>query len=45
MLDRVAIRSRLLALPQYFMLANPASRIACYQFLRGQRYARWEPIR
>lgn len=45
LLDRVGIRSRLLALPQYFMLANLASLIACYQFLRGERYARWEPIR
>ncbi len=45
MLDRVGIRSRVLALPQYFMLANLASLIACYQFLRGERYARWEPIR
>jgi cellulose synthase/poly-beta-1,6-N-acetylglucosamine synthase-like glycosyltransferase len=45
MLDRMGIRSRLLALPQYFMLANLASLIACYQFLRGERYARWEPIR
>ena len=45
MLDRVGIRSRLLALPQYFMLANLASLIACYQFVRGERYARWEPIR
>jgi cellulose synthase/poly-beta-1,6-N-acetylglucosamine synthase-like glycosyltransferase len=45
MLDRVGIRNRLLAFPQYFMLANLASLIACYQFLRGERYARWEPIR
>jgi cellulose synthase/poly-beta-1,6-N-acetylglucosamine synthase-like glycosyltransferase len=45
MLDRVGIRSRLLAFPQYFMLANLASLIGCYQFLRGQRYASWEPIR
>jgi cellulose synthase/poly-beta-1,6-N-acetylglucosamine synthase-like glycosyltransferase len=45
MLDRVGIRSRLLAFPQYFFLANLASLIACYQFLRGERYARWEPIR
>jgi cellulose synthase/poly-beta-1,6-N-acetylglucosamine synthase-like glycosyltransferase len=44
-LDRVGIRSRLLAFPQYFMLTNLASLIACYQFLRGERYARWEPIR
>jgi cellulose synthase/poly-beta-1,6-N-acetylglucosamine synthase-like glycosyltransferase len=45
MLDRVGIRNRLLAFPQYFMLANLASLIAWYQFLRGERYARWEPIR
>jgi len=45
MLDRVGIRSRLLAFPQYFMLANLASLIGCYKFLRGQRYASWEPIR
>ncbi len=44
-LDRVGIRSRVLAFPQYFLLANLASLIACYQFLRGERYARWEPIR
>jgi len=45
MLDRVGIRSRLLAFPQYFVLANVASVIALYKFLRGERYARWEPIR
>ena len=44
-LDRLGIRSRLLALPQYFLLANLASLMALYQFLRGERYARWEPIR
>lgn len=36
---------RLFALPQYFMLTNLASLFACFQFLRGERYARWEPIR
>ena len=45
MLDRMGVRSRLLAFPQYFILANLASLIACYQFLRGERYASWEPIR
>src|SRR5216684_8374081 len=45
LLEKVGIRSRLLALPQYFVLANVASLIACYQFIRGERYARWEPIR
>ncbi|MDQ2936449.1 MAG: glycosyltransferase family 2 protein [Acidobacteriota bacterium] len=44
-LDRAGVRNRLLALPQYFLLTNVASLIACYQFLRGERYARWEPIR
>jgi cellulose synthase/poly-beta-1,6-N-acetylglucosamine synthase-like glycosyltransferase len=45
LLDLAGIRSRLLALPQYFVLANVASLIALYQFLRGERYAHWEPIR
>jgi cellulose synthase/poly-beta-1,6-N-acetylglucosamine synthase-like glycosyltransferase len=38
-------RNRLLALPQYFVLANLASLVAFYKFLSGERYARWEPIR
>jgi cellulose synthase/poly-beta-1,6-N-acetylglucosamine synthase-like glycosyltransferase len=46
MLEKAGVRRmRLLALPQYFVLANVASVIACYKFLRGERYARWEPIR
>jgi cellulose synthase/poly-beta-1,6-N-acetylglucosamine synthase-like glycosyltransferase len=46
MLERVgARRMRLLALPQYFVLANVASVIACFKFLSGERYARWEPNR
>jgi hypothetical protein len=46
MLERVfKVHSRLLALPQYFVLANLASLIAWYKFLRGERFARWEPIR
>src|SRR5437764_1997269 len=44
-LEKIGVRSRLLALPQYFVLANLASLIAVYKTLRGQRYARWEPIR
>jgi hypothetical protein len=39
------MRHRLLALPHYFVLTNVASLIALYQFLRGERYAHWEPIR
>jgi cellulose synthase/poly-beta-1,6-N-acetylglucosamine synthase-like glycosyltransferase len=45
LLEKIGIRTRLLALPHYFVLANVASLIACYQFIRGERYARWEPIR
>ncbi|HEY9285089.1 MAG TPA: glycosyltransferase family 2 protein [Pyrinomonadaceae bacterium] len=43
--ERVGVRARLLALPQYFVLANLAAVLAFYKFLRGERYARWEPIR
>jgi cellulose synthase/poly-beta-1,6-N-acetylglucosamine synthase-like glycosyltransferase len=45
LLELAGIRSRLLALPQYFVLVNVASLLALYQFLRGERYAHWEPIR
>lgn len=44
-LERIGVRMRVLALPQYFVLANIASLVAFYQFLRGERYTRWEPIR
>lgn len=44
-LERAGARNHLFALPQYFVLANLASLMACYKFLRGERYARWEPIR
>ncbi|HEV2763387.1 MAG TPA: glycosyltransferase family 2 protein, partial [Pyrinomonadaceae bacterium] len=44
-LERRGVRHRLLALPQYFVLANVASVVAFYKFLSGERYARWEPIR
>jgi glycosyltransferase involved in cell wall biosynthesis len=36
---------RLLVLPQYFVLANIAVVIAFYRFLRGERFAVWQPIR
>jgi hypothetical protein len=45
LLERAHIHNRLLAMPQYFVLANLASLIAFVQFLRGERYAQWEPIR
>lgn len=44
-LEQFGAHNRVLALPQYFVLANLASVIALYKFLRGERYARWEPIR
>ncbi|HEV2862421.1 MAG TPA: glycosyltransferase family 2 protein [Pyrinomonadaceae bacterium] len=45
LLERAGVRVRLLALPQYFVLANLAAVLAFFKFLRGERYARWEPIR
>ena len=45
LLESLGFRVRLLALPHYFILANLASALAFYQFLRGERYASWEPIR
>ncbi|HEY3105010.1 MAG TPA: glycosyltransferase family 2 protein [Pyrinomonadaceae bacterium] len=45
MLERAGLRSRLLTFPQYFVLTNLASVIALYKLARGERYARWEPIR
>jgi hypothetical protein len=44
-LERVGYSSRVLALPQYFVLANLASVMALFKLLRGETYARWEPIR
>jgi cellulose synthase/poly-beta-1,6-N-acetylglucosamine synthase-like glycosyltransferase len=45
LLERIGISSRVLALPQYFVLANVAALMGLFKFLRGERYARWEPIR
>jgi cellulose synthase/poly-beta-1,6-N-acetylglucosamine synthase-like glycosyltransferase len=45
LLEHVGISNRVLALPLYFVLANLASLVAFYKFLRGERYSRWEPIR
>ena len=45
LLERAGVRSRMLAFPQYFVLANLASVLALYKLVRGERYARWEPIR
>jgi hypothetical protein len=44
-LERSGKRLSLLAIPLYFTLANLASIVGFYKFLRGEKYARWEPIR
>lgn len=36
---------RILALPQYFVLANAAIMMAAWKFGRGERFAAWQPIR
>lgn len=44
-LENVGVHLRLLALPQYFVLANLASLLAFFKFLSGERYASWETAR
>ena len=44
-LERAGKRITLLAIPLYFTLANLASIVGFYKFLRGETYSRWEPIR
>ncbi len=44
-LDKRKIRIKFLAFPLYFVLTNIASIKGFYKFLRGERYAAWEPIR
>ncbi len=36
---------RIATVPRYFCLANLASVAGFYKFLKGERFARWEPIR
>ena len=45
LLERAGKRVGLLAMPLYFVLANLASVLAFYNFLRGETYTRWDPIR
>jgi hypothetical protein len=45
LMERLGWRVTLLAMPLYFVLANAASLVAFYRFLRGDRLARWEPAR
>ncbi len=44
-LERAGINGGPLSVPLYFVLANVASAAGFFQFLRGERYAAWEPIR
>lgn len=44
-LEHFGFSIRLLALPRYFVLTNLAAVLAFYEFLSGNRYAYWEPIR
>jgi cellulose synthase/poly-beta-1,6-N-acetylglucosamine synthase-like glycosyltransferase len=45
LMERLGWRVTLLAMPLYFTLANAASLVAFYKFLRGDRLARWQPAR
>ncbi len=44
-LERMGMKIGPLAIPLYFLLTNIASLAGFLQFLRGERYAAWEPIR
>lgn len=44
-LEKSGVKGGILSMPLYFVLANAASLVGFYKFLRGERYARWEPIR
>jgi hypothetical protein len=43
--EKMGARIGVFAIPHYFVLANLASVFGFYKFLRGERYANWEPIR
>ena len=43
--ERNDIKVGPLSIPLYFVLTNLASVVGFFQFLRGERYASWEPIR
>lgn len=43
--ERMGTKIGVFAIPHYFVLANVASVLAFGQFMRGQHFATWEPIR
>lgn len=45
MLEKLGIKAGPLSIPLYFILTNVASIAGFLQFLRGERYTSWEPIR
>jgi cellulose synthase/poly-beta-1,6-N-acetylglucosamine synthase-like glycosyltransferase len=44
-LEKLGLRSRAMAFPQYFLLTNLATITAFCKFIGGERYASWQPIR
>ncbi len=44
-LEKTGKSLAIVTMPLYFVLTNLASLVGFYKFLRGERYARWEPIR
>lgn len=45
LVEKIFGKIGIFAIPHYFVLANLASVLGFYKFLRGERYASWEPIR
>lgn len=45
LIEKMVGKIGVFAIPHYFVLANLASILGFYKFLRGERYASWEPIR
>jgi len=45
LLEHFGVSIKLLALPRYFVLTNLAAFLAFYEFVKGNRYAHWEPTR
>lgn len=45
LLSTAGVQNRLLVFPYYLLLTNLAAVLAFLKFVRGERYARWDPIR
>ena len=45
LIEKTGAKIGVFAIPHYFVLTNLASVFGFYKFLRGERYATWEPIR